>query len=329
MKRFLAIFLAMVMVFAMAVCGNAFAADTEEKYPDMVTIVCGYSAGGSSDFMCRTLQTSLEKVLGIPVIVEDMPGSSSWLELAEMLQTKPEDADGSRLYLAGTSVGSGYYDPENPREWTFDDFIPMASQVIDKSVICIRNDDDRFSDFKSLLEYSKDNTLLIAATSVRYGSDDVTFCEKIKLASDAFNYEIVQTDSSKENEVMFLQGSTDVLVANIGDVLPGVEAGTYKAIVVGSSERSALLPEVPTTYELGYEVENASYRGYGYPAATPDYLVKWMRDALTEAIMDPECVETLAKTGAETVMNIGDDYLAVLQKDLEDGLKTWPELNWR
>jgi len=293
------------------------------KYPDMVTIVCGYSAGGSSDFMCRTLAASLEKVLGITVIVEDMPGSSGWIALNEMFETKTEDADGSRLYLAGTGTAFGKYDPDNPRKYFYTDFIPMASEVVDYGVIAIRNDETRFTDLASLLEYAKTNELLIGASGSNILSDDVNAMQKFK-NTHGMQYSVVQTDGSSDTEVLFLQGSTDVLFANVGDCLSDYNDGSYKVLAVMAPERSALMPDVPTVEELGFgEIYNFSLRGYGYPAGTPDEIVEWMLNGLDKAIHDEETIATLAATGAETVCYLGDDFTQIISDDLDSALEAW------
>lgn len=345
MKKALSILLALILVVGMmAGCGTtatptpteapaaeAPAAETpaseapaeDVKYPETVTIVCGYSAGGSSDFMCRTLATSLEKVLGVTVIVEDMPGSSGWIALNEMFQTPADKADGSRLYLAGTGTAFGKYDPDNPREFFYTDFIPMASEVVDYGIIAIRNDETRFTDLASFLDYAKENEVLIGASGSNILSDDVNAMQKFANLH-GMKYSVVQTDGSSDTKLLFQQGSTDVMFANVGDVLADVSSGAYKVLCVMAPERSALLPEIPTVEELGFgPIYNFSLRGYGYPAGTPDVIVEWMLKGLEEAINDPDTVATLAATGAETVCYIGDDFTQVISDDLDSALEAW------
>ena len=320
MKKLIAIALALCLVFA--VCAVSASAE-EVKYPEVVTVVCGYSAGGSSDFMCRTMAPALEKALGVTVIVEDMPGSSGWIALNEMFETKPENADGSRLYLAGTGTAFGKYDPVNPREYFYTDFIPMASEVIDYGVIAIRNDETRYTDLQSFLDYAKENDVLIGASGSNILSDDVNAMQKFHTLH-GMKYTVVQTDGSSETEVLFLNGSTDVLFANVGDVLTAHNAGNYKVIAVMAPERSALIPDVPTVKELGFgDIYNFSLRGYGYPKGTPDAIVEWMLDGLNKAINDPDTVATLAATGAETVCRLGADFEQTISDDLDDALVAW------
>lgn len=318
MKKTLSLMLALMLVCALMISATA-----EVKTPDVVTIVCGYSAGGSSDFMCRTLAPALEKALGTTVIVEDMPGSSGWIAQTEMFTTPDNKADGSRLYLGGTGLATGRYDPDNPRDYFYTDCIMMASEVVDYGVIGIRNDEDRFTDLPSLLEYAKDNTMLVAASGYNLLSDDVNACQQFAYRH-GFKYEIVTTDGAKDSEVLFLNGSTDVLFANVGDVLPAYESGQYKILAVMAPQRSKLMPDVPTVEELGFgDIYSFSLRGYAYPGNTPQEIVDWMSAGLEQAIQDEEVVATLAATGAETVYLGTEDFTELVKSDLSNILAIW------
>ena len=44
------------------------------EYPDKpITIYCGYGPGASTDVSSRALATGLEKIFGVPVVVENKP----------------------------------------------------------------------------------------------------------------------------------------------------------------------------------------------------------------------------------------------------------------
>ncbi|MFO7568774.1 MAG: tripartite tricarboxylate transporter substrate-binding protein, partial [Smithellaceae bacterium] len=70
-------------------------------FPDRpITLLVGFSAGGSLDLSARALARSAEKILGQPVVVENKPGGTGTLSLATMLARKP---DGYTLCAASTS----------------------------------------------------------------------------------------------------------------------------------------------------------------------------------------------------------------------------------
>ena len=95
MKKLVSMLLAATMAFSMVACGGSDASSTpasstadasstasqsDGSWPSKpITLLCGYSAGGSSDLGCRYLAEALKNDLGVPVIVENVPGSGSWL----------------------------------------------------------------------------------------------------------------------------------------------------------------------------------------------------------------------------------------------------------
>ena len=81
-------------------------------------------------------------------------------------------------------------------------------------------------------------------------------------------------------------------------LLPQVQAGKLKAMVVGSKQRAPSLKDVPTTAELGYaQVEADNWYGMVAPIATPPTVVARLHQATIEALRDPGVREKLSSQG--------------------------------
>ena len=281
-----------------------------------ITLQLGYSAGGSSDIMCRILAKALGEELGQPVTVINKPGAGGWICWNDMFTNAP--TDGHTFYLVNTPyINMGFYDPANPRKWKHTDADLLINQVVDYSIMAIRADEERFTDFPSFLEYAKNNPIMSAASAVGVLSDDFTCMQKL-MNAHGIEIDVVQTSGAKETETYFLSGDSDVMFANIGDVRPAHEGGEYKAVVVFAPVRSELLPDVPTYKELGYgELIEYSARGYAYPKGVADPVRAKMIAALEKAILavKPQ-MDTL---GAETVVLKGDEYVKFLDEDVVTG----------
>ena len=79
-----------------------------------------------------------------------------------------------------------------------------------------------------------------------------------------------------------LGGHIDTMNADLPVLLPLVKAGTVNALALFAPERTPLLPDLPTTKELGFPgmiMEN--WYGVFLPAGTP----KEMRDKLEQALL--------------------------------------------
>lgn len=335
MKKNLLVFaLALVMVATLAVgCSQETAPEvdngTEAETPPVsaeetvdyptkpITVNVGFSAGGSSDVMVRMLANTMEKYIGQPVIVVNKPGAGGWVAWEEL--AKSTKADGYTFSLINSpNIALGAYDPVNPRTFSIDDFDLLANQVTDYSIIAIRKDETRFTDLDSLVKFAQNETLLSACSAIGIISDDATVTEYLNMNYDT-DFQIVQTGGAKESETMFLSGDSDILAANIGDILPQYRSGEYKIIAVFSDERVDLISDVPTAKEQGYGgIEMYSARGYALPKGVDPEVREILKDALEKSIKDPELVAKLEELGAVTHYMDGEEYKDFLKQNIEN-----------
>lgn len=286
-----------------------------------ITLLCGYSAGGSSDLGCRYLAEALGKELGTTVIVENVPGSGSWLAWNQLLQNTA--ADGYTFALVNLSAMYGHYDETNPRETTIDDFQLLANHVVDYQCVAIRSNETRFTDYPSLIEYSKTNGLVMAAASAGITSGDATIAKMMEKEYGS-KITVIPVDGAGDAETMFLAGEVDFLVGNVGDMMDA-EANGYKVVVVYGEERSDFLPDVPTSKELGLGDDYVSFsaRGYAYMPGVDQAIVDRMTEALTKAFDDPDYQKNMAAMGAELELYTGDEYKQLLLDQLDTRLELW------
>ena len=336
MKKLVSMLLAATMAFSMVACGGSAASSTpasstadasstasqsDGSWPSKpITLLCGYSAGGSSDLGCRYLAEALKNDLGVPVIVENVPGSGSWLAWNQLLHNT--DPDGYTFALVNLSALYGHYDETNPREDTIDDFELLANHVIDYQVLCIRSDETRFSDYASLVKYAQENPLVMASATTSITSGDVTVAKMLQKEHNC-QLTVIPVDGASDATTMFLAGETDFLSANVGDVMEAEENG-YKPIVVFADERSKYLPDAPTAKETGVDdYVSFSARGYAYMKGVDQAIVDRMTQALEDAFEDPDYQKNMEAMGAELKLYTGDEYKALLDEQLDTRLEIW------
>lgn len=336
MKKALSFLLVLVMAISLAACGNKnsipsaaqpassgaeIASDAKGEWPSKpITLLCGYSAGGSSDLGCRYLAEALKKQLGVPVVVENVPGSGSWLAWNQLLQnTQP---DGYTFALVNLSALYGHYDQTNPRETTIDDFELLANHVMDYQVLAIRNDETRFTDYASLVEYAKSNPLILASATSSITSGDATVAKFLQKEHGS-QLTVIPVDGASDAATMFLAGETDILSANIGDVMDAEENG-YHPIVVYAPERSSYMPDVPTAIETGIDnYVSFSARGYAYMKGVDPAIVEKMTDALAKSFDDSDYKKNMAAMGAQLEQYTGEAYYNLLMDQLDTRLELW------
>src|SRR5262249_35018771 len=115
---------------------------------------------------------------------------------------------------------------------------------------------------------------------------------------------------------------TDV-VAGVVDVMftgpPSAKAmsagGKLKLLAVGSPQRMAFLPDVPTMAETvpGYEL--SGWCGLLAPAKTPPAVVEKLSAEVKKAVADPRLRDTLEKQGLDVAGTTSAEMLATMQAD--------------
>jgi tripartite-type tricarboxylate transporter receptor subunit TctC len=233
-------------------------------------ILVPFPAGGSSDIQARIIADELSKVLGQAVIIENRPGAGGNIAAAEAARSTP---DGYTLYMGTTSTNASNislyeslsYDPVH-------DFQPLTLATIYPQLIV---PGARFKETnpKSLIERLK-----AEGDKLNFGSSGVG--SPTHLAGELFNREVglhlihipYRGQAPAMNDL--LGGQIDMMFPSIPDALPMLQAGQIRALAVMADKRSPLMPDVPTTVELGYPALQSSIWSALYTTAgTPEPIV--------------------------------------------------------
>jgi tripartite-type tricarboxylate transporter receptor subunit TctC len=118
-----------------------------------------------------------------------------------------------------------------------------------------------------------------------------------------------------------LGGHVDMLNADLPVLLPLVKAGSVKALALFAEQRSALLPDLPTTVELGLpSVVMENWYGVVLPAGTPNDVRDKLEQALFAVIAEPEIRQRLSGNAIHGML--GHDAFA---ERLAKEFSTWPD----
>jgi tripartite-type tricarboxylate transporter receptor subunit TctC len=113
--------------------------------------------------------------------------------------------------------------------------------------------------------------------------------------------------------------STEVdfyLIGSAGTVVPHVNAGRVRALGVGSKERIAVLPDVPSIGETVPGYEARGWNGILAPAGTPKIIVSRLHDEIVKVVRSPEFGKMLVSEGATAVGNTPREFDAIIRADI-------------
>lgn len=337
MKRFLAMTMAAMMPLTLAGCsGGQGGADTKDaeagqnetakkgkgEWPaETITLVCPFSAGGGTDIGARNMATSLSKVLGVNVVVENQTGSGGWIAWTDLITG--DYADGYTLGLINHNYAMGELDPDNPRQYNLDNVQLLANQAVDYNVMAIRSDDTRFTDINSFIEYAKSNTVLVSAQATGITDGDATTAEWFNKTFGT-KITVVPVDGASDSRGMFLAGDTDVFFASVSDVQSAYQSGEMKIAAVFSEERSEFMADVPTIKEVtGKEFHAFAARGYFYPTNVSPEIAAALTEAMLKAMEDETYVKDMATLGLKLDNTSGEAFTELLASQVETRKEIW------
>ena len=112
-----------------------------------------------------------------------------------------------------------------------------------------------------------------------------------------------------------ISGQVDLLVIQGAAALPQVRGGTIKAIANLSPQRSASMPDIPTSDETGVPgLYMSGWFGFFAPKGTPKDVIAKLNGAMVQALADPAVKAKFTELGLD---------VATPQQQTPEGLATF------
>ena len=307
-------------IFGLVLAGLAFAlAGTQAAqadYPERaVTVIVPFSAGGNTDTIARIVSEHLSKELGQPVVIENRGGGGGTVGAALPAKADP---DGYTLLFA--TAGSHSVNPIL-REVSYDpiaDFEPVSTAVV-SSVLIVVHPDVKAQTMEEFIALSSGGEPLNYASGGIGTLAHVAGAIYNEKTGSALVHVPYQGSGQARNDL--LAGRVQVMMNNIPSFISQVRSGALRPLALAAKKRSTLLPDVPTTGEVGLEgMEMGSWYGLVAPKGAPQEAVDRLFAAMKSMEASEEVKERLAGIGSELTTS---DSPAQFGSLMQDELAWW------
>jgi tripartite-type tricarboxylate transporter receptor subunit TctC len=297
---------------AFAVDGNPAAAQAYPSRP--VTIIVPFSAGGTTDVIARILGEHMSRALGQQFIVENAVGAGGTTGSIRAMRASP---DGYTVELGnmGTHAASVALYPTlayNPEV----DFAPIG-MVAGLPVVIVGKKDFPPGDLKQFATYVRANADKLNMAHAGVGS--ITHFTCLLLNSIlGVKPTLVPFNGAAPAITALIAGQVDYMCNVAPDVVQPLRSGLFKAYAIGTSRRSPVLADVPTSEEAGLpQFQASAWNALFAPRETPKPVLDKLSDALDKALDDENTQKRLLDLGSEIPDKArrGQQPLAVLVKD--------------
>lgn len=292
----------------------ATSAVAQSSYPTKpITLVVGFSAGSSIDFVARIIADKLSKALGQSIIVENKAGAGGNIA-AGYVARAPKD--GYTLLVAANSLAVSsalYKDIGFDAQKDFQAIAYIGISPVDLKV----NARLGINSLGELIKYGKANP-----NKLNYGSSGIGGTPHMAtvLFEQVTGVKMTHIPYKGGGDALtaLMSGQVDVL---INPILGSADTDKVKTLAITGEQRSSLLPNVPTFMELGYgKYDIGVYYGIVGPAGIPKDVVDKLNTSVQSILTDPSVVRTLTK---QQGVVIKPESAQAFQTYLDNDIQRW------
>jgi len=249
------------------------------------------------------MATKAEKILGQPFIVTNNGGGGSSVATG-IVAKKP--ADGYTI-LGGASSGLVRLPHMQTVPYKYEDFVPIMHFATPELTPVVAKSTSPWKTFKELVDYAKKNPGKFTYAHPGFGMIPHIVMEYFAM-KEGIKWQQVPFKSGVEVNNAVLGGHTNAGVAGSSDLIPQVQAGKMKLLIIISGNRWSATPKVQTIVEKGHDFYLLSYVGIYGPKGLPDPIREKLDKVFKNAMKDPAFQDMLKKYTIDEAYMSGKDY---------------------
>jgi tripartite-type tricarboxylate transporter receptor subunit TctC len=284
-----------------------------QAYPShAVRVIVGFSAGGGTDILARSLAQKMGDSLGQPFVVENRAGANSIIATEIVAKALP---DGYTLLFTTNIIT---INPWLHRKLPYNsdtDFAPVTLAGSAPSLLAV-HPSIPVRTVKELvsLARSKPGQLTMAAagngTPSHLSGEFLRQTAKIDLL-------IVQYKGTGASLNDLVGGQVAMAFGSLPGLAPLARAGKVRAIAVSGPKRAASLPEVPAIAETYPDFDVVIWYGLLAPARTPREIIARLHGEAVKALANEEVAQRLVAQGFDPGGTTPEQFADVIRRDMK------------
>jgi len=283
-----------------------------DNYPSKpVKLVVGFSVGGGTDTVARSVSRKLSEMWSQSVVVENKAGADGSIA-TEMIAKSA--ADGYSLVM----VSNAHTITPFQRKLGYDpvkDFAPVSLIASTPNFLLIYPNYP-IKSVKDLVAYAKAQPGKLSFGSSGTGTSPYLAMELLKQET-GIELNHVPYKGSSQAVVDLLGGHVQLMFGAIPTLEPYVTSGKLRAIAVSSPKRLEAFADIPTVAETVPGFDASSWYGILAPAGPPTTIVNKIQGDIYTALQTPEVRNFIINSGFDVIGNKPQEFSTVIQKDMD------------
>jgi tripartite-type tricarboxylate transporter receptor subunit TctC len=252
-----------------------------------VKIIVNVPAGGGVDATARVLAEKLQHRWGKPVIAENRVGAGGNIGAEAVAVAEPDGYTLLASAPATFTVNAALYKKLNYDPSALE---PVAIMALSPNVLSVRATLP-VKTARDLIAFAKANPEKLIYASQGNGTTSHLTSE---LLASQIGTKLVHVPYKGTAPALndLVAGHVDLMVSDLGSVLPLHEAGKVRIIAVTTAKRVASLPDIPTLDESGIAgFQSTTWYGLAAPAKTPAEIIAKLNAEITAIMSMPDVQE--------------------------------------
>ncbi len=288
-----------------------------QEYPARpVRLLTPVVAGGGLDFIARLIAPGLSENLGKSVVVDNRPGASGAIAMEITARAAPDG-----YTLAIFSVSQIIYAEMNKASYDmFRDFAPV-SQVAAAPYVLAVSPQLPVKSVSELIAYAKANSGKVTYASAGVATLQQLACE---LFASTAGIKLIHVPYKGVAAAFpdLIGGRTHMTISSVAALATLLRSNHLRALAVTTTQRTAMLPEVPTMIEAGMPGFVVSqWHGIAAPAGTQRAVIARLQRAIVYSLQQPDVLARLAADGSEPVGSTAQQFTAHMAAEREKWLR--------
>jgi len=301
-----------IWVAACAACLVSSEALAQSWPTKRVQVIVPFTPGSATDIMARTGTQRLSEQLGQPFVVENRPGAGGTLGVGAVAKADP---DGHAILVHSSSYTITPTTYPNTAYDTVRDLVGITPLALLPQVLVI-SPAKNIGTVQDLVRAAKAKPGAMNYASAGVGTATQLNAERFRLGA---GIEVVHVPFRGTPEALteIIAGRVDYYFCPVNAVLPMIAEKQVLALAMGSSKRSAALPELLTTLEAG--VPNSDYNfwvGMFMPSKTPREIVNRLHEETAKALDLKDVRDSMGKLGAESMLMRPEEFDMYIRNEI-------------
>ncbi len=285
-----------------------------DDYPNRsVRIIVPFPAGGTADAIPRLIGDWLSRKWGQPVVIENKAGAAGNIGAEAAANADP---DGYTLMSSPPPplvVNQNLYpklgfDPSA--------FVPISVMAVVPTALVVNPARITANTVPDFIAIARANPGKITAATQGNGTTSHLSSEMFQMLAKVKFVQVPYRGSAPALQGL-VAGDVDIMFDNLGVSLALVKSHQLKLIAVGTEQRMASLPEVPTIAETLPGFVSSAWFAMVAPPRTPQPIADKISADIDVALRQPEVLARLKDLSAEPVGGTGAAAAKFMHEEVE------------